>query len=627
MPEITRRRIGELQRAVFAVLMNEPEGMNVQEVSKRAEELCPPTEFENEDYPSQPGQRRYPKMLRFATITSVKAGWLVKDKGIWRLTDDGRSAFESYPDPGDFQQAAGAGYSAWKSENKAPTVYDPDEAAEDAEAAGLELGSARPRRAWLVRGANVEGQNMLPKWFAEGFCSLAFDLAELPPGMPRHEIAQLAADAYADLHPSARGNAVGIIDRFLNEMAIDDIVVTVNGSKIYVGIIAGGAEYADDTSTRMRRAVSWRNVDDPFARSSLSSDATDGLRGQLTVSDLTQFLSEFARRGGIELDAVEETARSVDEIEVQLPLPDAALADALLLPVEWLRETVDLLNDKRQIVLYGPPGTGKTYLAQELCKALVENSGGEYTIVQFHPSYAYEDFFEGLRPSIAQDGSGAVSFSLVPGPLRRMAKLAAANSTRPYVLIIDEINRANLAKVFGELYFLLEYRGQAIDLQYSDDQFRLPRNLFVIGTMNTADRSIALVDAAMRRRFYFQGLFPGEEPIRSLLGEWLKSKGLPHEPARLLNQLNAMINDPDFAIGPSYLMTNRVADPNGLERIWKTAILPLLAEHYFGEGRDTEREFGLPALRRALERETAVAPSEGDVPDVPPDEVEMSANE
>jgi 5-methylcytosine-specific restriction protein B len=87
-----------------------------------------------------------------------------------------------------------------------------------------------------------------------------------------------------------------------------------------------------------------------------------------------------------------------------------------------------------------------------------------------------------------------------------------------------------------------------------------------------------------------------------------------------------MINDPDFAIGPSYLMTRRVADPNGLERIWKTAILPLIAEHYFGEGRDTEREFGLPALRRALERETAVGPSDGDGADVPPDEVEMSAD-
>lgn len=627
MPEITRHRIGELQRAVFRVLIGRPDGMPVRDVVERAEQVCPATDFENEDYPNRPGERRYPKMIRFATITSVKAGWLIKDKGIWRLTDEGRSAFQAYPDPGDFQKAAGVGYSAWKSENKPPTVYDPDEAAEDADAAGLEVGSARPRRAWLVRGANVDGRNMLPKWFAEGFCSLAFDLAELPPGTPRQEIAKLAADAYADLHPSARGNAVGIIDRFLNEMAIDDIVVTVNGSKIYVGVIAGGAEYAEDESTRMRRPVSWQNVDDPFARSSLSTDAADGLRGQLTVSDLTPFLSEFARRGGIELDVVEETARTVDEIDVQLPMPDVELAEALLLPVEWLRETVDLLNDKRQIVLYGPPGTGKTYLAQELCKALVENSGGEYTIVQFHPSYAYEDFFEGLRPSVARDGSGGISFSVVPGPLRRMAKLAAANSTRPYVLIIDEINRANLAKVFGELYFLLEYRGQAVDLQYSDDQFRLPRNLFVIGTMNTADRSIALVDAAMRRRFYFQGLFPGEEPIQSLLSEWLKSKGLPQEPAQLLKQLNARINDPDFAVGPSYLMTKRVADSLGLERIWKTAILPLLAEHYFGEGRDIEREFGLQALRQALARQRVAEPSEVDVLGEQPEEGATPADE
>src|SRR5262249_700005 len=136
-----------------------------------------------------------------------------------------------------------------------------------------------------------------------------------------------------------------------------------------------------------------------------------------------------------------------------------------------------LLNDKRQIVLYGPPGTGKTYLALELCKALAEPSGSEYSIVQFHPSYAYEDFFEELRPVLAQDGTSSITFQLVPSPLRRLATVAAANPTRPYVLIIDEINRANLAKVFGELYFLLEYRGQAVNLQYSDEEFRLPRNL------------------------------------------------------------------------------------------------------------------------------------------------------
>ena len=269
----------------------------------------------------------------------------------------------------------------------------------------------------------------------------------------------------------------------------------------------------------------------------------------------------------------------------------------MLLPVEWLTETVELLNDKRQIVLYGPPGTGKTYLAQELCKSLVESAGGEYEVVQFHPSYAYEDFFEGLRPRLDKDGAGSIAFDLVPGPLRRMARRAEEDPRSPFVLIIDEINRANLAKVFGELYFLLEYRGTSVALQYSEEPFYLPRNLFIIGTMNTADRSIALVDAAMRRRFYFQKLFPTEQPIRGLLETWLARENLSAEPAELLKSLNAAIGDPDFAIGPSYLMTPRVANEAGLERIWRTAILPLLEEHFFGEGRNIEAEFGLAALR------------------------------
>lgn len=281
------------------------------------------------------------------------------------------------------------------------------------------------------------------------------------------------------------------------------------------------------------------------------------------------------------------------------------LADKLLLPVDWLRETVDLLNDKHQIVLYGPPGTGKTFLAQELCKALVEGAGGEYDVVQFHPSYAYEDFFEGLRPRLQQDGSGGVTFDLVPGPLRRMAARALENPSVPYVLIIDEINRANLAKVFGELYFLLEYRGTQVSLQYSDDEFSLPRDLYFIGTMNTADRSIALVDAAMRRRFYFQGLFPTAEPVAGLLRRWLKRQGLPDEAASLLTSLNAVINDDDFAVGPSYLMTKRVSQTGRLELIWRTALQPLLAEHYSGEGRDIVGEFGLAALRARLKADPA----------------------
>lgn len=132
--------------------------------------------------------------------------------------------------------------------------------------------------------------------------------------------------------------------------------------------------------------------------------------------------------------------------------------------------------------------------------------------------------------------------------------------------------------------------------------------------MNTADRSIALVDAAMRRRFYFQGLFAGAYPIKDVLPRWLMAQGLPDEAARLLSALNDSIDDEDFAIGPSYLMTKRVAEPSGLERIWRTAIIPLLAEHYFGEGRDIDGEFGLAALRKRLAGGSAVVlePEAGD---------------
>ena len=133
---------------------------------------------------------------------------------------------------------------------------------------------------------------------------------------------------------------------------------------------------------------------------------------------------------------------------------------------------------------------------------------------------------------------------------------AREHPEQAFVLIIDEINRANLAKVFGELYFLLEYRDQAVDLLYSadDEGFTLPTNLYVIGTMNTADRSIALIDAAMRRRFAFVALDPDTEPTKSLLGKWSLQHGLGPTAAALLAELNKRIEDPDFRIGPSYFM-------------------------------------------------------------------------
>jgi len=288
---------------------------------------------------------------------------------------------------------------------------------------------------------------------------------------------------------------------------------------------------------------------------------------------------------------------------VAIPPVTQKFAQEMFLTRDWLGDIVDLLNEKRQVIFYGPPGTGKTYVALQLGEH-VEAAGGQARLVQFHPAYSYEDFFEGYRP-IDSDGDGSVRFTLRKGPLRRLADEAHESPEIPFLLIVDEINRGNLGKVFGELYFLLEYRDWAIRLQYSpDEEFRLPENLFVIGTMNTADRSIALVDSALRRRFYFVPFMPREEPIRSVLRKWLAENGYDPEPAQLLEALNAALRDApgmddEFAIGPSFFMTRGQPD---VERIWEHAIAPLLGERFYGAKRadDIEEEFGIQALRARL---------------------------
>ena len=160
----------------------------------------------------------------------------------------------------------------------------------------------------------------------------------------------------------------------------------------------------------------------------------------------------------------------------------------------------------------GPSRQGKTYVARQLAEFLAGDPE-RVTLTQFHPGTSYEDFIQGLRP----DPENPTSFRVVDGPLLRIAKEARAHPEDTYVLLVDEINRGNVPAVFGELYYLLEYRDQEVTLTYGQD-FSLPGNLFLIGTMNTADRSITALDSALRRRFYVRDLQPGETPWTACSG-------------------------------------------------------------------------------------------------------------
>ena len=334
-------------------------------------------------------------------------------------------------------------------------------------------------------------------------------------------------------------------------------------------------------------------------------DADEAIVYERALGFLDRFIEEASERGvqlRHRLDAQSlvwalyegRDERSVTDIPA-VALPDLdALSEELNLPLEFIHKTDTLLRDKGQVIFQGPPGTGKTYVALELAECL-SGSNDRVTLVQFHPSYAYEDFVQGFRPTIADNGQPG--FELRSGPLIQTAERARHEPGEDHFLVIDEINRGNIAKLFGELYFLLEYRDRDIRLQYSNDTFSMPPNLYIIGTMNTADRSIALVDLALRRRFYFVEFHPDRPPIKGLLHRWLERRSPSMTwVADVVDRANELLSDdPHAAIGPSYFMKSGL-DEAAVTRIWEHSVIPYIEERLFGS-EDRLAEFGLDRLR------------------------------
>lgn len=366
--------------------------------------------------------------------------------------------------------------------------------------------------------------------------------------------------------------------QFCNEMKPGDVIFAKYGTNKIVGrgIVKSDYKYDPDQPEDYShvREVEWTH------------------RGEWEVSFTVPYkaLTDYTpyRESVNEIKACfEMDTEDAYEAEVTYtPYSAEDFLDDVYMDKEDYQTMVRMLKKKMNIILQGAPGVGKTYIAERLVYSIMGEWNPERLMfVQFHQSYAYEDFVMGFRPT--QDG-----FELKKGDFYSFCKTAEVDSEKPYFVIIDEINRGNLSKIFGELFLLLEAdkRGKNVRLLYSREDFTIPENVYIIGTMNTADRSLAMLDYALRRRFAFIDL----EPVFQQTSFKAYQTSLDFEPLDDLllevQELNKAISEddalgPDFVIGHSYFcsLNGEEIDRQTLRDIIDFEIIPLLREYWFDE--------------------------------------------
>ena len=446
-------------------------------------------------------------------------------------------------------------------------------------------------RYWLY--APGERAWMWDKFRERGVMGLAWgDLGDLAACASKHDVQQRMLEAFPS-HGSQKNDILAAW-QFVSEMKPGDVIFAKKGRSEIIGrgVVTGEYVYDEEwTQFPHIRKVDWTHV------GNRNIDRTLALK---TLTDVT-FDQELVKR--IETSFL-DSDDSVDIEEATVVFPEYS-AEEFLKSVYMDRDQynaiVGLLKTKKNIILQGAPGVGKTFVAKRLAYSMMGiKDVSRVKLVQFHQSYSYEDFIEGYRPS----GAG---FELVKGAFYSFCKKAAEDEENDYFFIIDEINRGNLSKICGELFMLIESdkRGSELQLLYSRELFYVPRNVHIIGMMNTADRSLAMLDYALRRRFAFVELRPAFDSDGFL--EYCAGLDNPKfkDLVRVVKSLNLAISEDEslgegFCIGHSYFC-NMEADSctdEALASIVDYELIPMLKEYWFDEPSKV-REWS-DRLRRSL---------------------------
>ena len=371
-------------------------------------------------------------------------------------------------------------------------------------------------------------------------------------------------------------NAAHATWQFANEMKPGDIIFAKKGlySLVGRGVVTSGYRF-DPTRKNYKnvRSVNWTHRGEwPHPGRAVLKSLTD-------ITPYTDYVEE--------LNAlfVSETEDDPETHEIQYPSydPEDFLEDVYM-DEESYDTLVSLVRNKKNVILQGAPGVGKTYAAKRLAYSMMGvKDPNRVMMIQFHQSYSYEDFIMGFRPT-------EKGFELKKGAFYNFCKTAKIDSDNEYFFIIDEINRGNLSKIFGELFMLIENdkRGVELQLLYSDEKFSVPENVYIIGMMNTADRSLALLDYALRRRFSFFEMKPGFNTDGFRKYQNNLDNSAFNRLISVIETLNNNISSDDslgegFCIGHSYFCNLQKATPQALSNIVEYEIIPLLKEYWFDE--------------------------------------------